>query len=234
MATKSRLLRLVKNAVRETDWSAQKWRHPDMTKILVPFRMMLHPVSACSEIKYEGRGSLALANLLALLYLLCGVLRNVAYGFVYNQGQQESFNLWPVFVQTIGILLMWLLSSWSLSTLMSGEGKLGEIWITTCYAMLPTILLTLPTVALTNVFVAEEAAIIALLETLMAGWSIFLLVFATLVVQQYTLKKTLLMMLLTVIGIVCIVFLIILFFSLFQQLYIFLDTVFREVLTRMP
>ena len=117
---------------------------------------------------------------------------------------------------------------------MSGEGKLGEIWITTCYAMLPTILLTLPTVGLTNVFVAEEAAIIALLETLMAGWSIFLLVFATLVVQQYTLKKTLLMMLLTVIGIVCIVFLIILFFSLFQQLYIFLDTVFREVLTRMP
>ena len=229
---KSRLPRLIKAAIQETDWTAWRSKPLDATKILVPFRMMLHPLECSNDIKYEGRGSLALANILALLYLMCGVLRNLAYGFIFNEGQPESFNLWPIFVQTLGILLMWLIASWALSTLMSGEGKLSEIWTTACYSMMPTVLLTLPTVVMTNVFVAEEAAIITLMETVMAVWSILLLAFSTLVVQQYTVKKTLGMMFLTVIGIACIVFLIILFFSLFQQLYIFLNTVIRELLMR--
>lgn len=227
-----RITRLVKAAVRETDWQALFRQKRDATKILVPFRMMLHPLEVCSDIKYEGRGSLGVANLLAILYLLCGVMRELAYGFVFNESREEAFNLWPVLVQTLGILLMWLIASWALGTLMDGEGKLKEIWITTCYAMMPTILLTVPTVILTNVFVAEEMAIITILETVMSLWSIILLTMSVLVVQQYTLGKTLLTMFLTVVGIACIVFLLIMFFSLFQQLYIFLDTVFRELLMR--
>ena len=195
--------------------------------------MMLHPLNVSNEIKYEGRGSMAIANVLALLYLLCGVLRSVGYGFIFNAGSAESFNMWPENVQTLGILLLWLVSSWALSTLMDGEGKLSEIWITSCYAMMPTILLTVPAVILTHVAVAEEMALITLLETVMSLWSVMLLVLSTLVVQQYTLSKTIGSILLTVIGMACVVFLLIMFFSLFQQLYIFVDTVVREFLMRL-
>ena len=164
--------KVLKAAVDETDWAALRHKKRDATKILEPFRMMLHPLNVSNEIKYEGRGSMAIANVLALLYLLCGVLRSVGYGFIFNAGSAESFNMWPVFVQTLGILLLWLVSSWALSTLMDGEGKLSEIWITSCYAMMPTILLTVPAVILTHVAVAEEMALITLLETVMSATSL--------------------------------------------------------------
>lgn len=224
--------RLLKGAVDETDWNEIRHRKRDATKILVPFRLMIHPLATSSEIKWEGRGSLGIANLLAFLYLLCGVLRSITYGFVFNRNQAENFNLWPVFVTTVGILFLWLVSSWALSSLLDGEGKLSEIWISSCYSMMPTILLTVPTIILTNVAVEEELALITLLETVMSLWSIMLLILSTLVIQQYTLKKAIGTTILTVIGMASIVFLLIMFFSLFQQLYIFLDTVIRELLMR--
>ena len=233
MERKHTFIRLLKAAVKETDLDEIRNKKRDATKILVPFRMMLHPLGVSSEIKWEGRGSLGLANLIALLYLICGVLRGIAYGFVFNSGQAENFNLWPIFVQTLGILFLWLVSSWAISSLMDGEGKLSEIWITVCYSMMPTILLTVPAVILSNVAVQEEAALIGLLESVMTLWSVVLLAMSTLVIQQYTLRKTIGTIFLTLLGMASIVFLLIMFFSLFQQLYIFLDTVFREVLMRM-
>ena len=39
-----------------------RWRSLDKTKLLVPFRLFFHPVETMNDIKFEGRGSLALAN----------------------------------------------------------------------------------------------------------------------------------------------------------------------------
>ena len=44
------------------DPSRYRYRNLDKSKLRWPFRMMRHPLSALYEIKYEGRGSLALAN----------------------------------------------------------------------------------------------------------------------------------------------------------------------------
>lgn len=229
---RSRFWGLVVKAVRESDMSAFRWRNLDKTKILVPFRMLLHPVDACSDIKYEGRGSLALANGMALLFFVLSVVKAVAYGFIFNEGSDAPFNVWPVFLQSLGLLLLWTLSSWSLSTLLDGEGKLREIWTTLCYCTLPYILLIPVAVLLSHVLTAEESYFILLIEAVMGLWTLLLLFASTMVVQQYTVKKTVFIMLLSAAGILAVMFLAILFFSLFQQLFIFLDTVYKEWMFR--
>ena len=212
--------------------SAFRWRSLDKTKILVPFRMLLHPVDVCSDIKYEKRGSLALANGMALLFFLLSIVKADAYGFLFNEGADAPFNVWPVFLQSVGLLLLWTLSSWSLSTLLDGEGKLREIWITLCYSTLPYILLIPVTAALSHVLTAEESYFILLLEAVMGLWTLLLLFASTMVVQQYTVKRTVFIMLLSAVGILAVLFLAILFFSLFQQVFIFLNTVYKEWMFR--
>ena len=99
--------------------------------------------------------------------------------------------------------------------------------------MLPAVLLTLPVVLLSNVLVLEEQAFLLIFRMVINGWCLILLLFSVMIAQQYTLKKTILSMLLTVVGVAAIIFLLVLLFSLFQQFYTFLNTVFKEVSFRL-
>jgi hypothetical protein len=78
----------------------------------------------------------------------------------------------------------------------------------------------------------DEGAFIGLLEGVRQLWFVLLLTVAMKVTHQYSLPKTIVSMLLTVIGIGIILFLGILVFSLFQQLGIFIRTVYSEILFR--
>lgn len=229
---KYRILHLIIKSVKETDYNKFRWSNLDLTKILVPFRLLIHPIDTCNDIKYEGRGSLGLANIIAFLYFAFSVIRSVSFGFIFNQSYGQAFNVWPVFIQSIGLLLLWVISSWSLSTLLDGEGKFKEIWITSCYSMMPVVLITIPLVVLSNFLLVEETYFITLFEYAMTLWSLILMFASTMVVQQYSVSKTILIMLLSALGIFSIVFLVIMFFSLFQQLYIFIDSVSKEMLFR--
>lgn len=233
MIYKSKMIRLGIASFREVDWSKYTIKNWDFTKVLVPFRMMLHPIDMCNDIKYEGRGSFGLANLIVVLYFVCSIIRKQYFGFSFNQQQGEAFNVWPIFVQTIALLILWTITSWSLSTLLDGEGKVSEIWITTCYSMLPSVLFTIPIVLLSNVILLEEGPLVNMLSSAVNMWTFYILAMSTLVVQQYTVRKTLSLIFLTFVGIAAVVFIIIMFFSLFQQFFMFVDTALKEILFRM-
>ena len=50
--------------VRFKQFDKQKyaWHNLDKTKLLVPFRLFAHPIDTFNDIKYEGRGSVGIAN----------------------------------------------------------------------------------------------------------------------------------------------------------------------------
>ena len=52
------------------------------------FRLFTHPIDALNDIKYEGKASLAIADLLAALFFLEQLFAEVATGYLY--GVQEA------------------------------------------------------------------------------------------------------------------------------------------------
>ena len=233
MASTLEIARLIIRKCRRADYAALSPKNWDIRKIAYPFYFMFHPVEAGYEIKYKRKGSVLLANVIALLVFFVTLVNKASTGFIFYLSRPESLNSWLVLGQTVALLILWAVANWALCTLMDGEGWFREIWIFTCYAMLPAVLLTLPVVLLSNVLVLEEQAFLLIFRMVINGWCLILLLFSVMIAQQYTLKKTILSMLLTVVGVAAIIFLLVLLFSLFQQFYTFLNTVFKEVSFRL-
>ena len=89
------------------DMEGLRWSRLGKTKLLVPFRLFFHPVETFNDIKFEKRGSLALANLLAFLFFLEQMVSFTMTGYLFNPNDVRQFNLLMILAQTVLLLLLW-------------------------------------------------------------------------------------------------------------------------------
>lgn len=97
---------------------------------------------------------------------------------------------------------------------------------------MPKLLVNLLVTVLSNFMVYEENIFLGTLDMLGILWMAALLVLGILIVHQYSLLKTLACCLLTIFGIAAILFMVILFISIVQQMMGFTNTVSVELLNR--
>ena len=227
-----KLVRTSYRALRTYDWSRWHPRNLVYSKLIWPFRILLHPVKGCDEIKYERRGSVAVANAWMLLLFIVDSLRYTSLGFPFNLNQPEEYNAAMQFAVSVLLIILWCICNWATCTLLDGEGKFREIWIVSFYAMTPRLAIGLPLLALSHALVLEEQVFLVLFDALIIGWSIVLLLIGMATVHQFTFKRTVLSSMLTALAIAAVIFLVVLFTSMFQQLWSFVRSVSNELAAR--
>ncbi len=227
-----RIARLTGQAMREYDWTSLRPSRRDWALAVYPFRAMLHPVTTFQEIKYEKKGSFALGLLIFLLLFISRIFGYLETGFVFNYNRPERLNLWVQFMSSAMPALLWTIANWSICTLMEGEGRFGEIWVCTAYSFFPVALAGILGAVASNVLIVDEGVFMTVLEGGALLLTALMLFVSSMIVHQYSFKRTVLSMLLTVCGIAAMIFLMILMLSMFQQLGTFLSTVFKELFQR--
>ena len=205
----------------------------DKNMLLYPFYSMFHPVEGFEGIKWYKKGSMKVSFVLLFIFFAATIFIRQTTGFIFNFNRVDKLNLLMEFSRTILPFILWVVANWSLCTLMDGEGRFSEIWISTVYALWPYIIVSVPGTILSNLLAEREGAFLGMIQGIALGWSLILLILAMKEIHQYTLKKTLISMLLTVFGMGVIIFLGVLIFSLFQQLFLFLYTVYSEIKFRL-
>ncbi|CAM4364314.1 YIP1 family protein [Paenibacillus alkaliterrae] len=191
-----------------------------------------HPFDGFWDLKYENKGKLRIALIILFAVTVTMILKRQYAGYVVNYNHPLELNSIDELKYIVLPFLLWCVANWSLTTLMDGEGKFKEIVIATGYAMLPLILIYLPNMVLSNVISLREASFYYLLESAAGLWFVWLLFIGTMTVHQYTVTKTILTMLLTVVVMGVIIFLGLLFFSLIQQIVSFVYTIYQELSLR--
>ncbi|WP_338555390.1 Yip1 family protein [Paenibacillus sp. KS-LC4] len=191
-----------------------------------------HPFDGFWDLKYENKGKLRIALVILLAVTVTMILKRQYAGYVVNFNHPLELNSFDELKYIVLPFLLWCVANWSLTTLMDGEGKFQEIVIATGYAMLPLILIYLPNMLLSNVITLREASFYYLLEFAATLWFVWLLFIGTMTVHQYTVTKTIMTMLLTVVVMGVIIFLGLLFFSLIQQIVSFVYTIYQELSLR--
>ena len=116
--------------------------------------------------------------------------------------------------------------------LLEGEGSIRELWIASCYATLPYLVIVLPLTGLSGVFTLSEAVFLNTGLAIAQGWMLVLLFCGTMITQQFTVSRTIVCVLLTILLMLGVVFLLLLFFTIFQQMAGFVSTVFAELTRR--
>ena len=193
------------------------------------FYLIFHPFDGFYDLKHEKKGNLISANIILMIIILVFILSKQLTGFIFNNNSFRSLNIISEVISVILPLLLWCISNWSITTLMDGEGSLKDIYITTCYALVPIIISNFPLILISNFLTMDEADFYVFFYTLSFIWSVFLIFIGIMTVHQFTVKKTIVTIIIAIIGVIVMLFLGLLFIALIQQIINFCTFLYKEL-----
>ena len=107
-----------------------------------------------------------------------------------------------------------------------------NICVNTAYALVPYIIGQAINIILSNCLIKGESAFITFVSYVTILWTAVLLISGMKTVHQYSIPKTIVFMLITLLAMVVILILLVLLVSLFQQVYVFVYSIYTELLYR--
>ncbi len=197
------------------------------------FRTLLHPVDSFDEMRYQKSGSVWIAGLFVALFFLFTLLERHMLAFRFNTYTVENTNVLLIFLSTVLLVVLAVLSNWGLTTLWDGKANMRLIWIVFGYSLSPYVVSILLRTLLSSLLTIEEGAFTGILTGACLLWSALLLWFGLLQTQEFTVKKNILCILCTVAGMALLLLLGFLVIMLFQELFIFLGDFGKELLQRL-
>ena len=188
-----------------------------------------HPAEGFEDMRWKKAGSLKIAFAIVLLLFLAQIADGRLYGFQFGISYDKTFNIIPYIVKSIVLFGAWVVGNWAVCTLLDGEGTMKNICIYSAYALIPYIAQIFINVLLSHILIQDEAVFMQAIRIIGVGWSVILLFSAIKSVHQYSFGKTVFAVILTIVAMLIMLFLLVLFMSLIQQVYIFISTIYTEI-----
>jgi len=205
-------------------------REKPQTAVRMAFDTILHPIAGFEEIRYRKKYSPLLAIGILAAWFFLEIIDHQYTAFIFNGHKPDSINILLILASTVVLFFVLIFVNNALATFMDGESTLKQLWISCAYALMPMILLRLLSIGLSHGLASEEGVFLAVINACAWGWALWNLICALQTMQQYNFPKTIVSLLLTVVGLVIVLFIGFLFFSLIQQVWSFIRTVFDELM----
>ena len=210
-----------------------------------PFYIMAHPFEGFEDLRWKKAYNMKVAMVIVALFFIVSVAEKLLTGFLFDTSAVKIFNIVPIVLgmilghiaeqglsQAMILFFTWVVGNWALCTLFDGEGTMKNICVNSAYALVPFIIGKAINIVLSNCLIRTESAFLTFVTYVTLVWSAVLLISGMKTVHQYSIKKTLLFMIITVAAMVVIIILLVLLVSLFQQVYIFVYSIYTELLYR--
>lgn len=192
-----------------------------------------HPLDGFWDLTHEKRGTIAAANTILVLTLVANILKLRYTSFLFNKVYWPEVNIFMQLASVLFPLALWCVGNWACTTLFDGKGKLGQVYMATCYAITPYPLLQFPLILFSNVVTESEAEFYSVISGISIVWAAFLIIAAMMEIHEYKLSKTILFTVFSIFAMLVIVFILLLFFSMISQGVAYFVSLYREILFRM-
>ncbi len=213
-------------------------KHPELYKLKQEVGyakyVSFHPFDGFWDLKHEKRGSIKSATVILIMAIISNIIRIRWMPFLFNQIDftQESA-LYKGIMNIVALVFLWCISNWCFTTLMDGKGKMRDIYIYTCYALRP-IVIAFPILTAVSYFLyLESATFLTILIYMVIIWVAFLIIAGTISTHDYSFGKAVITIVLTIVGMMIIVFLALLIFSIAQEAWQFIKLLFNEISSRL-
>lgn len=224
---KERYWNAVKSGERQMDGfyaGMPKWKYP--------LYILRHPVDGYHELKNNKKYSVFAANVILAAWTLLAILNWGYIDYDFRTKFQEV-SLPQVLLTTVLIFALVVVANWCFCTLMEGKGRLPEIWVCCAYALLPYVVCGYIRLILSYLMVYDEAVFLDYLVMIATLWSFLLFLLGLSVLHDYSSSKTVASFVLTVFGVLIVIFFIVLISGLVVQIYSFFMTIYSEIRYRM-
>ena len=197
------------------------------------FHVITHPFDGFWDLAHEGKGNLAVANTIFVLFLVVRVLKLMCTSFQFISAPVQHINVFEEAASLALPFLVLCLANWAMTTLFDGKGRFKDIYIAMCYALLPYVLIQSVMILVSNMITFEEGSIYTVMLGVSLVWCAFLVFVGLMEVHDYSPGKTLVFVVVTIVGACVILFLVLVFFSLLSDAIGYFVSLYREIVYRL-
>lgn len=207
-------------------------RIPIVAQLKYSLYILRNPYDACYGIKREGKAGYLPAALILLLFFAGYVANKYCSGFLFSAAEEGLYELPFDACIVFGVFLLVVISLYLVSSIKEGEAHFRDLLISCAYSLLPMVFFYAARLVLTNVLTYNEQFFIALLSVVCFGWTALLAVLSVMFMNDYSFRKTLWVILLSLFNALVIAALLFVIYTLCVQLYGFLASIAGEVVYR--
>ncbi|MBQ8292894.1 MAG: YIP1 family protein [Bacilli bacterium] len=197
-----------------------------------PLRIMSHPVQAYTEFKEDKKAKMSVAIMMLIIASVVSMIQYVYTGPVLNTNDPTKFNSLTTVIYTMCPVIILSVANWSITTLMNGKGKMGEIFMMGCYSYFPVIVCGIIGVIASNFVTEDEAMLVTLVYIIGYALMAYMIFMGLICLHEYGIIKTFATIILTALATCVIAFVALLIFDLSQQIYGFVYSLYKEIVTR--
>lgn len=192
-----------------------------------------HPFDGFWDLTHERRGSIAAANTILFLTLLARIMKLQFTSFIFLRVYWEGINIFLYIASVLFPLMLWVVGNWALTTLFDGKGRLGQVYMATCYALTPYPLIQFPLIIFSNLVTVDEKEFYMVLSSISLVWAGLLMLAAMSQIHEFTMRKNLLFTVFSLFAMLVMVFILLLFFSMITQGIAYFVSLGKEILFRL-
>lgn len=193
---------------------------------------MTHPLDGFWDLTHEKRGSYAAANTILIATLIMRLAKLRFTSFIFMQVYWEELNIFLYLASVLFPLALWVVGNWALTTLFDGKGKLGQVYMATCYGLTPYPVIQFPLMIFSNFVTVEEGQFYSVLSALSLVYCAILIIAAMGQIHEYRVGKNLLFTVASLFAMLVMVFILTIFFSMISQGIMYFVSLVREFLFR--
>jgi len=200
--------------------------------IRFPAYILIHPLKGFDMFKREKRAKASIAISFVIILCLLQILEVQFSGFIVNQRDINQLNTTLEISYVVIPILAFTVSNWSATSFLDGKGKMNEIFLMVCYSLYPLIFTKIIGIFFSNIIISSEAGLYGLILSIGVFLMIYMVFFGLISIHEYGLLRCLASLLLTAIALLIVSFTAILGYDLFQKMYGFIYTIYREISLR--
>ncbi|MBP5565262.1 MAG: YIP1 family protein [Lachnospiraceae bacterium] len=213
-------------------FSKEKWQRY-LKSLKFALYCTTHPIDGFWDLTHERRGTYAAANTILFITILTRILRLRYTSFIFIRVYWEDLNILTYIASVLVPLGLFVVGNWALTTLFDGKGRLGQVYMATCYALTPYSLVNIPLMIFSNFITTEEAQFYSVVGMIALIWVAFIGILGMSQVHEYSFGKNILFLVATVFAMLVMIFLLMLFFSMITQGVAYFVSIAKELLYRM-
>ena len=195
--------------------------------------VITHPFDGFWDLIHEQKGTLAAAHTFLFLFLVVRVMKLILTSFQFINAPIQHINSLEQAASLALPFLVLCIANWAMTTLFEGKGRFRDIYMAMCYALVPYILIQFPMIIISNGLTFEEGSIFTVMLSLSVVWCAFLVFVGLMQVHDYGPGKTMIFIIVTIVGAMVIIFLVLTFFSLLSDAIAYFVSLYREIVYRM-
>lgn len=196
-------------------------------------KMLRKPKDTIYDIKFLQKIRVSTALIFFVLFVLINVISDLFITSYLFRAQLDSHvNIAFELLKWGLILPLIVIGNHLVSSLQNGEGFFRDIFIGALVAFAPVMLFKVPLAILTNILTYNESYIYTLCNNVIWIWSCFNFIYMIKQVHNYSVKELIVNIVLTFLAVIILVFLYLMIYILFMQMFDFISGLIKEAMLR--